>query len=124
MLFISRPTLQHTTDACIVEVEIETYIINAPAPNNWNPTMPITETRIGLIGLTCPGCDCGSCVTESIRDIAKIDGVIHVRVDRMKKQIVVRHDHEDVQSDQITRLVEAKGIPLSYQPDAVQGRSS
>ncbi len=86
--------------------------------------MPITETRIGLVGLTCPGCDCGSCVTESLRDIAKIDGVTHVRVDRLKTQIVVRHDHEDVQSDQITRLVESKGIPLSDQPDAVQVRSS
>jgi copper chaperone CopZ len=74
--------------------------------------MAITETRIGLVEFTCPGCDCGVCVSDSMREIAQINGVLHVRVDRRRTQIVVRHEHEDVSVNQLSDIVAARGIGL------------
>ncbi len=75
--------------------------------------MATTETRIDLVDLVCPGCDCGTCVSESIREIGQIPGVNHVRVDRRRIQIVVRHDADGVSNDRLRAVVEAKGIPLA-----------
>lgn len=75
--------------------------------------MTIDETRIGLAALTCPGCDCGACVTESIQEIGRTHGVVHVRVDRRRTQLVVRHEHDAVSTNQISAILESKGVPLS-----------
>jgi cation transport ATPase len=40
----------------------------------------------------CAGCDCGACLSDAIRAVEGIDGVLHVRVDRTRTQLVVRYD--------------------------------
>jgi copper chaperone CopZ len=73
----------------------------------------IAETRIDVVSFACPGCDCGTCVTESIREIHRIPGVDHVRTDRRRTQIVVRHDSNHVSQEQLRDIVKARGIKLS-----------
>lgn len=75
--------------------------------------MTINETRIGLTSLTCPGCDCGACVTLSIQEIAQTHGVVHVRIDRRRTEVVVRHEHDAVTPTQISTILESKGIELT-----------
>ena len=74
--------------------------------------MDIAETRIDLAALTCPGCDCGECVTGALRDIGEVAGVDHVRVDRRRTQIVVRHDPDDVEPSQLHVIVEERGLEV------------
>ncbi len=90
---------------------------NIETPDSQQPGLPmaITETRIGLVDLTCSGCDCGGCVTESLQEIARMHGVVHVRIDRRRTQIVVRHDHEEVSLRQISKVVETKGLGVNGQ---------
>lgn len=73
----------------------------------------IAETRIDLVSFACPGCDCGTCVTDSIQEIHRIPGVEHVRTDRRRVQIVVRHDSDDVSQEQLRNVVKTRGIKLS-----------
>jgi len=74
--------------------------------------MEIAETRINLAALTCPGCDCGECVTGALADIGALSGVDHVRVDRRRTQIVVRHVPDDVSPDQLHDIVEERGLEV------------
>jgi copper chaperone CopZ len=74
--------------------------------------MEITETRIDLAAFTCPGCDCGECVTGALRDIGEVSGVDHVRVDRRRTQIVVRHVPDDVSPGQLRDIVEERGLEV------------
>ena len=76
--------------------------------------MEIAETRIDLVALTCPGCDCGECVTGALRDIGDMSGVDHVRVDRRQIQIVVRHDPDNVQRSQLHDIVEERGLEVRF----------
>jgi copper chaperone CopZ len=75
--------------------------------------MNIAETRIDLTAFTCPGCDCGECVTGALRDIGKVPGVDHVRVDRRRTQIVVRHDPFDVLPEQLHDIVRERGLEVN-----------
>ena len=77
--------------------------------------MTIIESRIGLADLICDGCDCGQCVAQSLEELGGISGVRHVRVDRMRTQIVVRHDEGGVSLDQLSDVVKAKGLQITGQ---------
>ena len=72
----------------------------------------IAETRIDLVSFTCEGCDCGECVGDSMRAIHQLPGVDHVRTDRRRTQIVVRHDADDVSPAELREIVRERGIEL------------
>ena len=74
--------------------------------------MEIAETRIDLAALTCPGCECGECVTGALRDIGEVSGVDHVRVDRRRTQIVVRHVPDDDLPSKFRNIVEERGLEV------------
>jgi hypothetical protein len=48
-----------------------------------------------------------------MRVIHQIPGVDHVRTDRRRTQIVVRHDPDGVSPAELREIVEARGIELS-----------
>jgi copper chaperone CopZ len=75
--------------------------------------MTIAETRIDLVSFKCDGCDCGACVADSMRAIHQIPGVDHVRTDRRRTQIVVRHDADGVRPTELREVFRARGIELS-----------
>lgn len=72
----------------------------------------IAETRIDLASFTCANCDCGTCVTDSMTEIRQITGVAHVRTDRRRTQVVVRHDPDSVSSAELREIFRARGIAL------------
>jgi copper chaperone CopZ len=74
--------------------------------------MTIAETRIDLVSFTCDDCDCGACVTDSMRAIHQIPGVDHVRTDRRRTQIVVRHEADGVTPAELRQVFSSRGIDL------------
>jgi len=109
--FISLLTLHEEMDSCAAEPSAGT--VGFRSPNTRIYTMAIVETRIDRVEFACRGCDCGTCVTDSIREIQRIYGVDSVRVDRGRSQIVVRHDPVGVSRDRLRSVVTAKGIRLT-----------
>jgi hypothetical protein len=75
--------------------------------------MAIIESRIGLVDMVCEDCDCGECVSESMEELGGIAGVQHVRVDRLRTQIVIRHEEVGVSFDQLSSVVESKGLRIA-----------
>jgi hypothetical protein len=80
-----------------------------PVPQPPDTEMPLTETRLDLVAFTCPGCDCGECLTGALREMEAISGVEHVRIDRMRTQIVVRHDPDGVTPVHLRDIVKDRG---------------
>ncbi len=74
--------------------------------------MSRSETRLEVVDFTCPGCDCGTCVTETVEEIGELSGVSHVRLDRRLTQIVVRHEAVDGFPVRFREIVLAHGIEL------------
>ncbi|MGI9667218.1 MAG: heavy-metal-associated domain-containing protein [Acidimicrobiia bacterium] len=73
---------------------------------------PPTTLKIPVQALTCPGCDCGMCVGTAITSIDLLDGVSHVRVDRLRKQFVVRMDDVAVGEGEIISRIESTGLSV------------
>jgi copper chaperone CopZ len=73
---------------------------------------PIAE-HIPVASFSCPGCDCGACLSDAVEAVRRIDGVLHVRVDRTRKSLVVRYDEATVGSTEFRdRIRQAKLDPL------------
>ena len=74
--------------------------------------MSVSEARLNLVGLFCPGCDCGACVTKAVDEVREIPGVSHVRMDRRAEQLVIQYDPRDTDRRQFTEVVISHGIAL------------
>lgn len=75
--------------------------------------MPLTETRITLEGIVCIGCDCGVCISQAVKEIGLLPGVSHVRVDRLRSEMVIRHDSRDAVAEDFSKVMSAAGIEAS-----------
>lgn len=82
------------------------------SPTTGSYTMAIIESRIDLVDLICEGCDCGQCVSQSLEVIGRMHSVEHVRVDRLRTQIVVRHEQDGVSFEQLSSVVQSKGLQM------------
>jgi copper chaperone CopZ len=75
--------------------------------------MPPTAEHIPVSSFNCPGCDCGSCLSDAVKAVSGLDGVLHVRVDRTRTSLVVRYDETTVGSAEFRkRIRKAKLDPL------------
>lgn len=73
---------------------------------------PIAE-HIPVKSFNCPGCDCGACLSDAVKAVSGMDGVLHVRVDRSRKSLVVRYDEAAVGVSEFReRIRQAKLDPL------------
>lgn len=75
--------------------------------------MSPTTTNVALSALTCPGCDCRMCLTEAVRCIESLEGVVHVRLDRRGQAFVVRHDPALADETSIRSCVSATGLQIT-----------
>lgn len=71
-----------------------------------------TTANIPVQSFTCPGCDCGMCVSTALTAINLMPGVVHARADRFKKRFVVRYEDDVVHLDEIEERITAAGIAL------------
>ena len=75
--------------------------------------MTIQRERIPVTRLTCSGCDCGACVTESVAKIGACRGVLYVGLDRCLPGFVVRFDDELIDLDTISSVITDARIELA-----------
>lgn len=75
--------------------------------------MSPTTTRVALNALTCPGCECRMCISEATRCIESLDGVVHVRLDRRRQALVVRHDADLTDESSIRSCVSSTGLQVT-----------
>ena len=54
--------------------------------------MSPTVSHIPVSSFNCAGCDCGQCLGQAVSAIEQVEGVMHVRVDRTRTQLVIRYD--------------------------------
>ncbi len=78
--------------------------------------MSTQRQTIPVARLTCPGCDCGACVTEAVARIGALDGVVYVGIDRLRPGFVVRFSDDDVDLESIRGIIE--GAQLDVAPAA------
>ena len=71
-----------------------------------------TTANIPVRSFTCPGCDCGMCVSTALTSINLMPGVVHARADRFRKQFVVRYDESSVSVEDIEQRVTDAGITI------------
>lgn len=74
--------------------------------------MTIQRERIPVTRLTCPGCDCGACVTEAAAKIGTSIGVLYVGIDRRLPGFVVRFDDGLEDIDAIRSMITDARIEL------------
>ena len=75
--------------------------------------MTPTVSHIPMSSFNCAGCDCGACLSDAVRAVEAIDGVLHVRVDRSRIRLVVRYDATMADADEfVDRIRTAKLDPL------------
>jgi len=75
--------------------------------------MTTQRERIPVTCLTCPGCDCGACVTEAAAKIGSSAGVVYVGIDRLLPGFVVRFDDDLEDLDAIRSMIAAANIELA-----------
>ncbi len=75
--------------------------------------MTPTVSHIPVSSFNCAGCDCGSCLSDAVKAIQEVDGVLHVRVDRTRTSLVVRYDEGLADARQfVDRIRAAKLDPV------------
>ncbi len=71
-----------------------------------------TTANIPIRSFTCPGCDCGMCVSTALTSLNLMPGVVHARADRFRKRFVVRFEEDQVAVEEIEERITGAGITL------------
>lgn len=83
-----------------------------------NPTTSSpTTANIPVASFNCDGCDCGACGSAAADDLFELDGVVHVRLDRLRRAFVIRYDEGTVDEAHLVSVIRsAKLIDLIPRP--------
>jgi copper chaperone CopZ len=64
-----------------------------------------TTASIQVASFNCDGCDCGACASDAADNLAEIDGVVHVRLDRRRRAFVIRYDEGTVDEAHLISVI-------------------